>query len=216
MIDPIRLADCLKRRACSMRGLWLLAVGLVCGGGCETPSAHTFSRNYSLRGDLPIDPPQLRGQSEDDCANGGHLFKLYCGSCHNARPLGERPFSNYHVALTHMRDQAYLTGKEYRQIMMFLRRWDNVGPPTPPVEPSPKRMIFSQPLSELKPESPAGAAESAPPPAAGPGPWQQPANAAENPAQRQGAPPAGPARPAIAADAPSLQPLPSTLPARTD
>jgi hypothetical protein len=144
--------------------------------GCETPSAHTISRNYNLRGDLPADPPGARSQSEDDCAEGGRLFKLYCGSCHNARPLGERPFSNYQVAVAHMRDQAYLTGKEYRQIIMFVRRWDKVGPPTPPVETSPKRFIYSQPISVLRGE-PAKDGSGAPPPPAGPGPWNQPSPA---------------------------------------
>jgi hypothetical protein len=107
--------------------------------------------------------------AEDECAEGGRLFKYYCGSCHNARPLGERPLSNYHVAVAHMRDQCYLTGKEYRQIIMFLRRWHDVGPPTPPVEPSPKRLVFSQPISELRPKTQPAAA-----PPNGPGAWQQP------------------------------------------
>jgi hypothetical protein len=104
---------------------------------------------------------------------GGRTFiaEIYCGSCHNARPISERPFSNYQVAVAHMRDQAYLTGKQYHQIILFLRRADNVGPPTPAVEPSPKRFISSQPISELKEQSPA--TDSAPPPT-GPGPWQPP------------------------------------------
>jgi hypothetical protein len=140
--------------------------------GCQTPSPHTMSRNYSLREGLPVDPPRIITPAEDDCAAGGQLFKLYCGSCHNARPLGERPFSNYHVALTHMRTQAYLTGKEYRQIMYFLRRWDNVGPATPPVEPSPKRFVFSQPIPELRGEASRAGSAAAPPPPTGPGPWQ--------------------------------------------
>ena len=120
---------------------------------------------------MPVDPPRIITAAQDDCAAGGELFKQYCGSCHNARPLGERPFSNYHVAMTHMRDQAYLTGKEYRQLMYFLRRWDNVGPPTPPVEPSPKRFVFSQPIAELRGEAAKAGPPAAPPPT-GPGPWQ--------------------------------------------
>jgi hypothetical protein len=161
--------DRLECRKALRLGMVAAVVAFI--GGCETPSAHTISRNYGLRGDLPVDPPQVRSQSEDDCATGGRLFKLYCGSCHNARPLGERPFSNYHVAITHMRDQAYLTGKEYRQIILFLRRWDNVGPPTLPVEPSPKRFVYSQPISQFRGESPA-AGSAAPPPPPGTGPWQ--------------------------------------------
>jgi hypothetical protein len=88
--------------------------------------------------------------------------------------LGERPFSNYHVALTHMRQQAYLTGKEYRQIMFFLRRWNDLGEPTPPVGPTPKRFVFSQPISELRGE-PAAAGPAAAPPPPGAGPFRQPA-----------------------------------------
>src|SRR3954447_9038621 len=127
-----------------------VAVALALVGGCGTPSAHTLSRNFGLRGEVQVDPPRRRTGAEDDCVAGGRLYKLYCGSCHNARPLGERPFSNYQVAVAHMRDQAYLTGKEYRQIIHFVRRWDNVGPPTPALQPSPKRLIFSQPISELR------------------------------------------------------------------
>jgi hypothetical protein len=147
-----------------------VAATLSFAGGCETPSAHTTSRNYGFRGDLPVDPPGPDSEAEDDCAEGGRLWKQYCGSCHNARPLGERPLSNYHVAISHMRSQAYLTGKEYRQIIAFLRRWQDVGPATPPVDPSPKRFEFSQPISELRGETPTDDAPLPPPP--GPGPWQ--------------------------------------------
>jgi hypothetical protein len=148
-------------------GMVVMAFALA--AGCETPSPHTMSRNYSLRGDVPIDPPRPHPVAEDDCLAGGRLFQLYCGSCHNARPLGERPFSNYQVAVAHMRDQAYLTGKEYRQIIHFVRRWDDVGPPTPAVRPSPKRLVFSQPISELRAADPT---RSSIPPPPGTGPWQ--------------------------------------------
>lgn len=171
-------ADIMDRLECP-KALRLAIAGAVAAVmlGCETPSAHTFSRNYNLRGDLPADPPQARSDSEGDCAEGGRLFKLYCGSCHNARPLSERPFSNYQVAVAHMRDQAYLTGKEYRQIIMFVRRWADVGPPTPLVGPSPKRFVYSQPISELRGE-PSKDGSGAPPPPPGPGPWTQPSPAA--------------------------------------
>ena len=49
-----------------------------------------------------------------------------------------------------MRDQAYLTGREYRQIIHYLRRWHDLGPPTPDVGPSPKRLVFPQPVAELR------------------------------------------------------------------
>jgi hypothetical protein len=165
---------------------------VVLVAGCETPSPHTISRNYSTREGLPNDPPREVTGEYDDAAGGGQLFKMYCGSCHNARPLGERPFSNYHVAMTHMRDQAYLTGKEYRQLMYFLRRWDNVGPPTPPVEPSPKRSVFPQPIAELREEAPT---PRPPAPPNGPGPFEV--------GDQAGAPPQQPA-----AGIPAAQPLP--------
>jgi hypothetical protein len=175
----------------ALRRLGLVAVVVGLAAGCETPSAHTFSRNYGLRPDLPVDPPGPHSHAEDECANGGRLFKLYCGSCHNARPLGERPFSNYHVAIAHMRGQAYLTGEEYRQIIMFLRRWDNVGPPTPAVESSPKRFVYSQPISELRGGSP-GAGGTAPAPPSGPGPFQGPGEAGAPPAREPAPAGAGP------------------------
>lgn len=152
--------------------LWLGVLALLGAlpSGCETPSAHTWSRDYSLRGEVPVDPPGSGPLQDGYDRTGGELYKQYCGSCHNARPLGERPFSNYEVVVAHMRDQAYLTGEEYRQIIHFLRRWHDIGPATPPVEPSPKRFVPSQPISELRGE--AGGGAPIPPPPAGPGPFQ--------------------------------------------
>ena len=124
------------------------AVCLAAGPAATAASAHTFSRNYGLREDVPVDPPAAA--TDRDYLEGGRLYKMYCGSCHNARPLSERPFSNNEVTLAHMREQAYLTGREYRQILHFLRRWHDVGPPTPAVEPSPKQIVFPQPVSELR------------------------------------------------------------------
>jgi hypothetical protein len=123
---------------------------MACSACGNLPSAHTASRNYGLGG-APQDPPAAEaGHSYDDYLSGGRVFQMYCGACHNARPLAERPFSNYEVASAHMREQAYLTGKEYRQLIHFLRRWQDVGPPTPEVAPTPKRFFFSQPLNELR------------------------------------------------------------------
>jgi hypothetical protein len=161
-----------------------IAIVIAVVAGCQLPSAHVISRNFGRRGDVPVDPPRTDPQTHyDDCIAGGRLFKLYCGSCHNARPLGERPFSNYQVAIAHMRDQAYLTGKEYRQIIMFLRRWDDIGPPTPATGPSPKRFVFSQPIPELRPEM----LETVPPPPPGGSPFQ--------PQGAPGAPPSQPPKP---------------------
>lgn len=131
--------------------LGVLAATAATAGCWLTPSAHTISRNYSV-GDAPIDPPREAGAHHDDYVQGGKLFQWYCGACHNARALSERPFSNYEVATAHMREQAYLTGKEYRQLIHYLRRWHDVGPPTPEVELSPRRFFPTQPIRELRPE----------------------------------------------------------------
>jgi hypothetical protein len=102
---------------------------------------------------------------------------MYCGYCHNAPALAERPFSNFQNVASHMRVRANLTGKEYAKLMEFLRRWNDIPPPNPPLEPSPKRFIFSQPIPELRPQEEAGATQKpaveelpAPKPAEGPKP----------------------------------------------
>jgi hypothetical protein len=139
----------------ALLGSAMLLATLV--AGCEHfHSPHTVSRNYSF-GDAPVDPPESHESGEcheegkyDDFVKGGVIFKNSCGCCHYARPLGERPFSNVEIYTAHMRQSAYLTGKEYRQLIYFMRRWHDVGPATPDVPPSPKRFFFSQPISELR------------------------------------------------------------------
>jgi hypothetical protein len=37
--------------------------------------------------------------------------------------------------------------------MEFLRRWNDIPPHHPPIEPGPKRLIFPQPIQELRPRS---------------------------------------------------------------
>jgi hypothetical protein len=95
---------------------------------------------------------------------GGQIFDMYCNTCHNAPSLAERPFSNFKNVAVHMRLRANLTGEEYAKLVEFLRRWHDVPPPIPPVEPTPKRFIFSQPIQELRPQTPA-AGGTAPAPA---------------------------------------------------
>jgi hypothetical protein len=134
---------------------------------------------------------------------------MYCNQCHNARALGERPFANYQNVAAHMRVRANFTGEEYAKLMEFLRRWHDVPAPTPPVEPSPKRLIFSQPIAELHDEKtpegpPAAAAPAGQPvagaPAAGPGPAARPnANAPPLELAPMPAPAGGPNPPAAAA-----------------
>jgi hypothetical protein len=88
--------------------------------------------------------------SYEDSLTGGQIFSMYCSYCHNAPSLAERPFSNFRNVAAHMRVRANLTGKEYAKLMEFLRRWNDVPAPTPPVETTPKRFYFSQPIQELR------------------------------------------------------------------
>jgi hypothetical protein len=107
---------------------------------------------------------------------------MYCGYCHNMRAVGERPFSNYQNVIAHMRVRAQLTGEEQSKIEAFFRRWHDVPPASAPVEPSPKRLIFAQPIPELREESQArdqaaakAAEERGPVPAPGAGAGLPPA-----------------------------------------
>jgi hypothetical protein len=121
----------------------------------------------------------------EDSLTGGEVFSMYCNQCHNARQLAERPFASYQNVAAHMRVRANLTGEEYAKLMEFLRRFHDVPSPTPPgaVEPSPKRLIFAQPVAELRDQMPApggpqpGAAPAAAPAAAQPQPALAPAGA---------------------------------------
>jgi hypothetical protein len=87
--------------------------------------------------------------SYEDALDGGRIFAMYCNYCHNFN-LAERNFANTRNATTHMREKANLTGKEYDKLLAFMRRWNDVPPPHPPIEGSPKRFFFSQPIPELR------------------------------------------------------------------
>jgi hypothetical protein len=114
--------------------------------GCNTP-VPILNSPAPLR----VPPPgHCDSCKYDDNLTGGKIFAMYCGYCHNARALAERPFSNYQNVAVHMRVRANLTGKEYALLVAWLRRWHDVGPPSLPVEPGPKRFIFSQPMQELR------------------------------------------------------------------
>jgi hypothetical protein len=126
-------------------------------------------------GPAPLRMPRPGPDAEtyEDSLTGGEVFAMYCNQCHNARALGERPFVNYQNVMAHMRVRANLTGEEYEKILAFLRRWHDIPQPTPPVEPSPKRLIPPQPISELRdeiaprPQPPADAQPQPGPAAAG-------------------------------------------------
>jgi hypothetical protein len=110
--------------------------------------------------DYALGPAPLHNQSParepnectsyEDSLTGGQVFSMYCSYCHNAPSLAERPYSQFRNIAAHMRVRADLTGKEYAKLMEFLRRWNDVPPPSPPVDPSPKKFYFSQPMNELQ------------------------------------------------------------------
>jgi hypothetical protein len=142
---------------------WVVLLGgLVFGTlGCQHSPIDLSQGPAPLRMPRPGDG----AETYEESLTGGEVFAMYCNQCHNARALAERPFANYQNVAAHMRVRANFTGEEYEKLMAFLRRLHDIRQPTPPVEPSPKRLISPQPVSELRDEI-------APPaqPAAGPQP----------------------------------------------
>lgn len=160
-----------------VRNRWLTGSALVLGAclaaaGCISTAPDV---SYKARGPAPLRTPSPAKQGDcgcyEDSLTGGQVFSMYCSYCHNAPSLAERPFSQFQNVAAHMRVRANLTGKEYAKLVEFLRRWNDVPPPNPPVTPSPKRLIFSQPMNELREQKPAPApAAKVPPAEAKPGP----------------------------------------------
>jgi hypothetical protein len=138
-----------------MRNQWLAGLTFVAGGvlaalGCYNTPVDT---SEYAQGPAPLRMPSPGREGCDcyeDSLTGGQVFSMYCGYCHNAPPLSERPFSNYQNVAAHMRVRANLTGKEYAKLMEFLRRWHDIPARESHEVPSPKRMIFGQPIPELR------------------------------------------------------------------
>lgn len=152
----------------TMRSLGLLSSIVAFGGaflalvGCQSTP---INLSEYWRGPAPLRTPSPAQEAQaccsyEDSLTGGQVFQMYCSYCHNAPSLAERPYSQFQNVAAHMRVRANLTGKEYAKLMEFLRRWNDVPPPNPPVAPSAKRLTFSQPISELKEEG--TASEKAP------------------------------------------------------
>lgn len=195
-------------------GRWLLLLtGLIGFGGvgCQHMPIDLTQGPAPLRTPRPGED----AQSFEDSLTGGEVFAMYCNQCHNARALGERPFANYQNVAAHMRVRACFTGEEYEKLLAFLRRWHDVPLPSQPLEAGPKRVIFQQPVSELRDEiAPQPAAPAQPQPAtAGP----QPAAAAGPQPAAAGPLPAAAAQPAPATAGPlpaaAAGPQPALLPA---
>jgi hypothetical protein len=129
---------------------------LTCAGalGCETTPTHRVTPDFT-QGPIPLRAPgpgfNPGSDRYVDNVSGGQLFDMYCIYCHNWRPLTERPFSNYQNVMAHMRARANLTGDEYDILMDWLRHMQDVPRPSERAEPSPKRLTYPQPISELKP-----------------------------------------------------------------
>jgi hypothetical protein len=141
-----------RRNGCLL-GLGLVVSSLMTGSGCyNTP----IDRSDSSAGPAPLrmPSPSKEGGSYEDSLEGQQIFQMYCAGCHNVRPLSERPFSSYQNVAQHMRVRANLTGKEYAKLIAWMRRWHDVPPPVQSEAPPPKRLIFSQPISELREEQP--------------------------------------------------------------
>ncbi len=134
----------------------VVVLGALFAAGCYNTPVDT---SELARGPAPLREPSPAKEGEaccyEDSLTGGQVFEMYCGYCHNAPSLAERPFANYRNVAAHMRVRANLTGKEYAKLMEFLRRWHDVPPPGPPEAPSPTRLTFSQPIQELRPKEPA-------------------------------------------------------------
>jgi hypothetical protein len=158
--------------------------------------------------DLSQGPASLRmprpgedAKTFEDSLTGGEVFSMYCNQCHNARALAERPFANYQNAAAHMRVRAQFTGEEYEKLLEFLRRMHDVPKPTPPIEPSPKKLTFGQPVAELRDEiapqaQPAADAQPQPAPApVGGQPQPAAAPAQPSPVQAEALPLLMPAQP---------------------
>jgi hypothetical protein len=144
----------------SMRNSWLAGSNLVftavlAVAGCYHTPIDTS--DYE-KGPAPRRMPSPAKEAEtsgsyEDSLTGGQIFTMYCNQCHNAPSLAERNFANFKNVASHMRVRVNLTGKEYAKLMVYLRQWHDVPPPHPPVETTPKRFFYSQPIPELRKEA---------------------------------------------------------------
>ena len=120
-----------ETRRRGVRVLLLLAVALPILG-CYNPPVDVSQTPAPFRFRLKKGE-ELSGRWEDE-VTGGQLFSMYCGYCHNARAIGERPFSNYQNVVAHMRVRALMTGEEQAKIEAFFRRMHDVPPASAPIE----------------------------------------------------------------------------------
>jgi hypothetical protein len=146
--------------------VWLSVSTLVFSGVLAAAGCYNTPIDVSNfgRGPVPLREPSPARDTccYEDSLTGGQVFDMYCSYCHNAPALAERPFANFRNVAAHMRVRANLTGKEYAKLMEFLRRWNDIPPPNPELDTTPKRLIFTQPIQELRPQQPTPAQEAPP------------------------------------------------------
>jgi hypothetical protein len=142
-----------KTRTLWLSGSVLGLIGALSAAGCYQLPTNPNPGPAPLRMPAP-DKDGEACKCYEDSLTGGKIFTMYCSYCHNAPTLAERPFSNFQNVAAHMRIRANLTGKEYDKLLVYLRRWHDVPEPDHDEGPSPKRLIFSQPIAELKDKQP--------------------------------------------------------------
>ena len=132
----------------------LVLAGLLVVLGCyHTPI------NTSVDSPAPLQAPPLGQEAHghgnyEDSLTGGQVFTMYCGYCHFARSLAERPFANYKTAAAHMRVVADLTGKEHAKLLEFMRRFHDIPAAGHEETPAPTRFFFSREINELRDQQP--------------------------------------------------------------
>jgi len=145
----------MTRKHQPFRAAWALALLGVLGTGCTLTAPKFSASPRYTEGPAPLRErgpgPIVEAQGFENDVTGGELYQMYCNYCHVRRQLSERPFSNTQNTFAHMRARANLTGVEYEKLIDWLQRIDDVPKGTPAPEPSPKRLIYSQPISELRP-----------------------------------------------------------------
>ncbi len=93
----------------------LVAVGLVAAGtlfaGCQ-------SNNGGVAAGETL---EMQVASEDTGLSGAQLWAQTCIHCHNSRSPASYSDTEWAITMNHMRQQAHLTGDEYRKILEFLQ-----------------------------------------------------------------------------------------------
>lgn len=65
--------------------------------------------------------PSASSAVQSDVAAGAKVYAENCGRCHNPRSSTERADREWTVIINHMRVRAGLTGKQARQVLVFLQ-----------------------------------------------------------------------------------------------